>query len=277
MKAVGGFLMSDLKAFEEDLRLENLAEGTIKGYILALKKLPSESEKIKAYISEHRSNSMLIQAYRKYLHYQRKIGQISSEQLLAQLYTFKPPKHRGQAQNGKWIPRTQWEVLVANGPTRCAKMGIWIALQFGLRVGEITHLRVEDIDLTQNKVLIQQRPGWHPKHYRDRFIPMTKEQHEILERWITERPTLDHPYVIYTTRNNPVTDRTFQRWVAKASNNELKPHDLRRSFAKVLYYESKKNLKLVQLTLGHANIATTSRYLGLEEEEIQQEYIKAMS
>ena len=116
------------------------------------------------------------------------------------LDTFRPPKRRGQVQNAKWSSRDQWESLVANAPNRCAKMGIWSGLQFGLRIGEITHLRVEDIDLERQLIHIQIQKDWHPKHFRERSIPMTAYQKEILGRWIKERSVLDHPYLIFLHR-----------------------------------------------------------------------------
>lgn len=266
--------MIDLKDFEEDLRLQNLADRTVQEYIYVLRNLPKTPRDQKSYLSKHKDSRMLIFAYRKYLTYQRKKGLISSDQLLSQLDTFKPPKRRGSIQNGNWFPYDEWEDLVANAPHRCAKMGIWLAFQFGLRLGELINLRIEDIDLDTNYIHLQVRKDWHPKHFHNRSIPITPEQKETLKRWINERPTLKHPYVIYTTRNNQVTERTFQMWCKKA-HPELKPHDLRRSFAKVLYYKTKKDLKLVQMLLGHSNIATTSQYLGLDTEEIHDKFVKA--
>lgn len=276
MNQAGGFLMNNLEEFAEDLRSQNLAEGTIKLYLYEVQKIPRNKSQKKAYLTENCKDRNLIFAYRKYLKFQRKTGQISSEELENQLDTYKPPKRKGSIQNGKWFPREQWEDLVAKGPTRGAKMGIWLGLQFGLRLGEIIHLRVQDIDFENHYVHVQARKGWNPKHYRERSIPMTPDQEEILHKWISERPSLDHPYLIFNQRNTQVNERSFQDWCKKA-HPELKPHDLRRSYAKVLYYDSKKDLKLVQLTLGHANIGTTSLYLNLEAEEIRERYIKAMS
>ncbi len=267
--------MINLKSFEEDLRLQNLADRTVQEYIYALRNLPKDKNKQKTLLSDNRHNRMLIHAYRKYLTYQRKKGLISSDELLAQLDTFKPPKRRGENQIGKWFPREQWEELVANASNRSAKMGIWMGLQFGLRLGEITNLRIDDIDLENNYIHLRVRQDWHPKHFRNRSIPITPEQKETLVRWIKERPKLDHPYIVYTSRNNQVPERSFQRWCKKA-HPELKSHDLRRSFAKVLYYDSKKDLKLVQILLGHSNIGTTSRYLGLDTEEVHDKFVKAM-
>ena len=267
--------LNTLKEFKQDLLSQNLAKGTIKNYLLSLKKLPEDEQERIDYLIENKQNTMLIYAYRKYLHFQKKKGLISIDSASNQLDTYKPPKNRGKLSNGKWLPRKEWGELISRGSSRCAKLGIWLALQFGLRVGEVVNLRVEDIDLDNKYVHIQTRIGWTPKHNRNRSVPIAAPQKETLKKWIKERPDLDHPYLIYSSRNKQITERTFQRWV-KNTNLGIKPHDLRRSFAKVLYYDSNKDLKLVQVLLGHSNISTTSLYLGLDVEEIHAKYERAM-
>ena len=42
------------------------------------------------------------------------------------------------------------------------------------------------------------------------------------------------------------------------------PHDLRRTFAK-LAHRGRAPLEQIQLSLGHASVQTTERYLGLED------------
>lgn len=44
-------------------------------------------------------------------------------------------------------------------------------------------------------------------------------------------------------------------------------HQLRKRFATRVYKESDHNIRLVQLLLGHANVNTTQRYLGVDAEE----------
>jgi len=267
--------LDNLNEFENYLLSQNLAKGTIKNYLVQLRKLPESEKERKDYLIENKQTRMLIYAYRKYISFQRKEGLISNDMAVNLLDTYKPPKKRGKLSNGKWLPRKEWSDLISKAPHRCAKMGIWMALQFGLRVGEVVHLRVKDIDLDKNYVHIQARLGWNPKHNRERSIPITITQKETLKKWIKERPELDHPYLIYGLRNKQITERTFQLWV-KNTNMNIKPHDLRRSFAKVLYYDSDKDLKLVQILLGHSNISTTNSYLGLDPEEIHQKFSKAM-
>jgi integrase len=45
---------------------------------------------------------------------------------------------------------------------------------------------------------------------------------------------------------------------------EIAPHDLRRTFAK-LAYKGGAGLDQIQLSLGHASIKTTEKYLGVEQ------------
>jgi integrase len=47
----------------------------------------------------------------------------------------------------------------------------------------------------------------------------------------------------------------------------LAPHDLRRSYAK-LAHKGRAALEQIQLSLGHASIVTTERYLGVRQDLI---------
>jgi integrase len=275
----------DLEAFNQYMQLQNLAQGTIENYLYELAKIPKEDEKQMSYLIENRQKRMLMSAYRKYLYFLKSVGKINAETLFSKLDTYKLPKRRGKSDKGNWFKQSEWGDIIANGANRCARMFLYLGFHFGLRLGEIINLRVKDIDLQKKRVFIRQRVKsvgknqeyWHPKHFRDRVLPMTKNQKNILTRWINERPDLNHPYLLWSGRTKKkVSGRSAQRWTQLAKEG-LKPHDLRRSFAKVLYYNSEKDLKLVQATLGHASISTTSAYLGLEAEEIQEKYERAMT
>lgn len=45
----------------------------------------------------------------------------------------------------------------------------------------------------------------------------------------------------------------------------IAPHDLRRTFAK-LAHQGRAALEQIQISLGHASIQTTERYLGVEQD-----------
>jgi site-specific recombinase XerD len=56
-----------------------------------------------------------------------------------------------------------------------------------------------------------------------------------------------------------------QRYAAKCDLPTIAPHDLRRTFAK-LAHKGHAALEQIQLSLGHASIQTTERYLGVKQD-----------
>ena len=53
-------------------------------------------------------------------------------------------------------------------------------------------------------------------------------------------------------------------YARKASLGKITPHDLRRTFAKLAHL-GRAPLEQIQISLGHASIQTTERYLGLRQ------------
>jgi integrase len=47
------------------------------------------------------------------------------------------------------------------------------------------------------------------------------------------------------------------------------PHSLRRRFATISYYRSGCNLLLVSRMLGHSDVTTTMRYIGLQQDQMR--------
>ena len=265
---------NELEGFTEYLRFQNLSEGTIRNYVYELRKVPLDEPL--TYLVNHRSKTLLINAWRKYLRYLRSIGKINAEELLNQLETHKPPKKKGKLRKGIWYPKNEWNEVITKIPSRVGKMGAFMQLNFGLRIGELVNLRItEDIDFDNMQIHIQSREGWTPKHGRNRSIPMTGNQKRIIQRWIKNRPpNVLHDYLVFNSKGRVLIERTLQRYYAKIG---LKSHDLRRSFCKVLYYNSNQDIKFASKLMGHANVMITSEYLGLDSEELQEKYSRAMT
>jgi integrase len=49
---------------------------------------------------------------------------------------------------------------------------------------------------------------------------------------------------------------------------------MRKTFGYHVYQQSKKNLGLVQKLLNHGSSAVTLRYIGIEEEDMDEAYVK---
>jgi integrase len=58
---------------------------------------------------------------------------------------------------------------------------------------------------------------------------------------------------------------TVKSYAAAIGVDHFAPHDLRRSYAK-LAHKGRAPLEQIQLSLGHASIQTTERYLGVEQD-----------
>ena len=69
-------------------------------------------------------------------------------------------------------------------------------------------------------------------------------------------------------RTGPVSSQavfeTVIRYARLAGLGKVMPHDLRRTFAK-LAHQGRALLEQIQISLGHASIQNTERYLGLRQ------------
>ncbi len=61
-----------------------------------------------------------------------------------------------------------------------------------------------------------------------------------------------------------LTAQAIRNIVIDHTGGEVAPHDLRRTFAK-LAYKGGSGVDQIQLSLGHASIQTTERYLGVDQ------------
>jgi integrase/recombinase XerD len=133
----------------------------------------------------------------------------------------------------------------------------------GLRVSELCHLRVGDIE---GRLGFVRATG---KGNKQRLIPVGRPALDLVERYIqTARPHIlkqkTSPWLFVTARGGCLTRQAF--WHALGQHgkkagifHDLSPHVLRHSFATHLL-EGGADLRSVQTMLGHADISTTQIY-----------------
>ena len=131
----------------------------------------------------------------------------------------------------------------------------------GMRIGELSMLNVEDINLTEKTVSIEGRGG------RERVGYFASEDvKKILKIYLAERTRIDtREGALFLNRKNSrlsihSVENIFRKYVRLAGiKRHITPHALRHTVAAMLL-KNGADIRLVQNLLGHASITTTQIY-----------------
>lgn len=137
----------------------------------------------------------------------------------------------------------------------------------GLRWGEASALRVQDVDLLRSRLSVRQTLSevggkltvGTPKNHATRTVPIPNFLRGELEPLLSGKRTGD---LLFTSpqggawRNSNFRARRFDPAVKAAGLPRLKPHDLRHTAAS-LAVQSGANVKAVQRMLGHGTASMT--------------------
>ena len=147
----------------------------------------------------------------------------------------------------------------------------------GLRVSELVGLQVTELSISDGVVRVT------GKGSKTRLVPLGEQAVEWLTRYLAEgRPAIlqqrlnDHLFV--TQRGDGMTRQAFwyliKRYAARAGITALlSPHVLRHAFATHLLNHG-ADLRVVQMLLGHADIATTQIYTHVARERLKALHAK---
>jgi integrase len=147
-----------------------------------------------------------------------------------------------------------------------------LAIDSKLRACDLVRLRVRDVAHGQRvaaRAVVMQQKTQRPVQFE-----ITEQTREAIARWIEQRrlqaeeflfPSRLHRSPHLSTRQYA---RIVDRWVREIG---LDPgaygtHTLRRTKASLIYRRT-KNLRAVQLLLGHTKLESTVRYLGIEVDD----------
>jgi integrase/recombinase XerD len=184
------------------------------------------------------------------------------------------------------LPKVLGEAEVAallNGPDPATPLGqrdaalLELLYATGLRVSELVGLTLKQLDLRRGVV----RPLG--KGAKERVVPMVAAAVEKLELYLTQgRPQLlrgrQSPYLFVNSRGGKLSRQGFWKilklYALRQGVTGLSPHTLRHSMATHLLSRG-ANLRVIQLLLGHADLATTQIYTHLDAARLQQAHEKA--
>ena len=153
---------------------------------------------------------------------------------------------------------------------------ILLLLRTGMRIGELLNCKVDDVDLSEQKILIYQSD----KTCDGRAVYYSDDAHQALMAWLRVRDPLKQQ-LFYGRGAKALSYEAarsiFQQYLQKAG---LQPsgytlHCLRHTFATDLL-NAKMPLECLRVLLGHCNLQITRRYARLTDKTREEEYFAAM-
>jgi len=143
----------------------------------------------------------------------------------------------------------------------------------GLRVSELVHLRLLDVNLEAGFVKTL------GKGSKERMVPFGENALQAVQIYLSDgrRALLKDghpPYLFLNFRGKPLTRQGFWKIIKNHGRmagikKSIKPHGLRHSFASHLL-EAGADLRSVQVMLGHADITTTQIYTHVTRERLKE-------
>ena len=147
------------------------------------------------------------------------------------------------------------------------RLMIWLALNTGMRVGDLINLRFGDIELDTGRCHIKMGKG-----RKDRIVFIKPA---ILSDLVDLADRIsDHTGLVFTTlKGGPVQAQYLRRMIGNQARRAVIEkrvhfHLLRHTYLTRLYRET-KDLRLVQEVAGHASSATTEIYTHVSGEDIK--------
>jgi len=144
----------------------------------------------------------------------------------------------------------------------------------GLRVSELTNIKVLDIDHRENFVKVS------GKGNKERVVPFGSNAREVILQYLRRRIELKpkDDFLFLNNRGSGLTTRSIERIVKKYGllsgiSKKISPHALRHTFATHLLGGG-ADLRSIQELLGHSSLSTTQRYTHTSIEQIMKIYDK---
>lgn len=147
----------------------------------------------------------------------------------------------------------------------------------GIRVSEITNIRLKNISLSNKSINII------GKGNKERIVYFGNICQNLLKNYIDKSyPILNQKtseYLILSKTGKKINEREIRKIVDDAANIvginiKISPHVLRHTFATHMLNEG-ADLRSVQELLGHENLSTTQVYTHLTNEKIRNVYLNA--
>ena len=191
-----------------------------------------------------------------------------------------PPDHRRghsrfMARTPKRLPTVppprELEALVKATSNQRDRLILMSMYYLGLRVSESCKLAVPDMDFERRLLLVRDGKGG-----KDRAVPLPDWLVGPLRGWVGNRR--EGP-VFVSRKGGHLCTRAVQILIKRLAlaaklpdaekHRKYRPHALRHGFA-LDFWKRTKDIRALQMLLGHENLNTTMRYMQLDPEHLRE-------
>lgn len=178
------------------------------------------------------------------------------------------PRPKKPMQLPKLLNETELRRLFNALENRKHKAMLFTAYSAGLRVSEITRLKIADIDSKRMQIFIERAKG-----KKDRYVNLSPLLLDILRQYIQLYRPKPKEYLFESEQTmQPYPTRTVQQIFMNARrkagiSKDVGIHSLRHSFATHLL-DKGTDIRYIKELLGHFNIKTTERYLHVSKQQL---------
>lgn len=174
----------------------------------------------------------------------------------------------------KVVSITEIEEILNQNLTKLETVIVELLYGCGLRVSELTNLKINDYDL-KGKFLECTGKG-----SKDRIVPLGTKAVNAIKKYLPEREfflqknNTKSKKLLINEHGKEVTRQevyTFIHNQGKNLHKTISPHTLRHSFATHLL-ENGADLRVVQELLGHSDVSTTQLYTHISKKRLKEVY-----
>lgn len=258
----------------EAMVLRGLAARTQEAYVGAVAALARHY-----HCSPEHLGSAQVQSYLVHLLQQRKLARSSVNQagcafrflyhtVLERQQEVQVPLGKADQKLPEILSREELARLFACAHPGKARAVLMTGYGLGLRVSELCHLRVVDIDGHADRMCVRVVQG---KGAKDRYVPLPEDVLQVLRAWWRLGQPAPWLFPAQSNASQPLDVNSAQRWYRTACalagiTKRGGIHTLRHCYATHLL-EAGVDLHSLSQWLGHRHASTTMRYLHLASPE----------
>jgi integrase len=198
----------------------------------------------------------------------RYLGDSERKRLYAALDSREQELRTKRTSGNVWREQRGYELMADHSEGAFAdylKPMVILALNTGLRRGELFALRWSDVNLSNKQLTVTSKSA---KSKKARYIPLNTDTHATIQQWHSQRG--ERTYVFSGKEDKPLTNvrKSWGRVLKIAKIEDFRFHDQRHDFASQLVRRG-VDLYVVKELLGHSTIQVTERYAHLAPKQLE--------